>query len=65
MSIYTCPNCNHSYVPEQGDLKHGVLQGTAWSDLPADWVCPDCGEPKFAFVQTSYSGRDGAGFAAS
>jgi len=28
---------------------NGVEPGTAWEDLPDDWVCPDCGVEKEEF----------------
>jgi rubredoxin len=27
----------------------GIAPGTAWEDIPADWVCPDCGVTKADF----------------
>ena len=29
----------------------GIAPGTAWEDVPADWVCPVCGLDKDAFEQ--------------
>ena len=48
MKKYVCP-CGYEYSPAQGDLETGVAPGTAWEDLPADWVCPVCGLGKEAF----------------
>ena len=48
MKKYVCP-CGYEYIPAQGDLETGVAPGTAWEDLPADWVCPVCGLGKEAF----------------
>jgi len=62
MSLWTCVRCQHSYNPDQGDLKHGIMLGTAWSDLPEDWTCPDCGAPKFEFSQSGGSAREGSGW---
>jgi rubredoxin len=59
MSDYSCAKCSHTYRPEEGDLKHGIGPGTHWSDLPPDWVCPDCGAPKFEF--TNFGGGTGEG----
>ena len=64
MSIWTCPNCQHNYVSELGDPKHGVIAGTTWDNLPDDWVCPECGAPKFEFTETESSGREGSGWTA-
>ncbi len=41
MKKYICI-CGYVYDPELGDPKNGVAPGTAWEDLPEDWVCPDC-----------------------
>jgi len=37
------------YEPGAGDPDNGVSPGTAWEDIPADWVCPVCGAPKSDF----------------
>ena len=38
-----CPGCGYTYDVETGDEHEGFAAGTAWSDIPADWCCPDCG----------------------
>ena len=38
------PYTAHTYDPE-----NGIDPGTAFEDLPDDWVCPVCGEGKWAF----------------
>lgn len=43
MQKYVCNLCGYIYDPRIGDPDNGVAPGTAFSDLPADWVCPDCG----------------------
>lgn len=43
MQKYLCTICNYIYDPATGDLTQGVAPGTAFEDLPADWVCPECG----------------------
>ena len=48
MSKYVCP-CGYVYDPEIGDPDNGIAPGTAWEDLPEDWVCPICGLGKDAF----------------
>ena len=42
MDKYACP-CGFVYDPAVGDPDHGVKPGTAFADLPAEWVCPVCG----------------------
>ena len=34
---------------ELGDPSQGIPAGTAFEDLPDDWVCPDCQGPKSSF----------------
>ena len=48
MDKWECP-CAYVYDPEEGDVEHGVNPGTAWEDVPADWVCPKCGAEKEFF----------------
>ena len=48
MKKYACP-CGYVYDPAKGDPKHGVAPGTAWENLPEDWVCPVCGLGKEVF----------------
>ncbi len=49
MKKYICTVCEYIYDPALGDEENGVPAGTAFEDLPDDWVCPDCGEPKGIF----------------
>jgi len=48
MQKWECP-CGYIYDPEEGDYENGVEPGTAWEDVPADWVCPKCGAEKEDF----------------
>jgi len=41
--------CPYVYDPQIGDLGNGVAPGTAFEDLPDDWVCPECGAAKEFF----------------
>ena len=43
MKKYKCLLCGYVYDPAVGDPDNGVQPGTAFADLPDDWVCPDCG----------------------
>ena len=43
MDKYVCNICGYVYDPEAGDPDNGVNPGTAFEDLPDDWVCPVCG----------------------
>ena len=37
------------YDPEVGDPEGGIAAGTAFEDIPDDWVCPLCGVGKDDF----------------
>lgn len=50
MQKYVCEPCGYVYDPELGDPDNGVEPGTAFEDLPEDWVCPICGLGKDEFV---------------
>jgi len=49
MTKYECTLCGYIYDPEVGDEDANVPAGTAFEDLPEDWVCPLCGAGKDAF----------------
>ena len=49
MYKYVCAICGYVYDPEVGDPDNGVEPGTAWEDVPEDWVCPLCGVGKDNF----------------
>lgn len=49
MKKYICTVCDWVYDPEVGDLDAGIAPGTAFEDLPEDWVCPVCGVGKEDF----------------
>ncbi|TWG93231.1 alkane 1-monooxygenase [Nocardioides sp. J9] len=38
-----CPGCSYTYEVAAGDEHEGFPAGTAWSEIPDDWFCPDCG----------------------
>ncbi len=42
MQKYVCDVCGYVYDPAVGDPDNGVEPGTAFADLPDDWVCPEC-----------------------
>ncbi len=54
--LYRCNACNYLYDPARGEPKNGIAPGTAFEDLPDDYVCPVCGVyvkiGKDAFVPT-------------
>lgn len=49
MAKYVCTLCGWIYDPAEGDPDGGVAPGTAFEDIPEDWVCPVCGATKSAF----------------
>jgi len=49
MDKYVCTVCGYVYDPALGDPDSGIAAGTAFGDLPDDWVCPVCGADKDQF----------------
>ena len=49
MKKYQCDACSYVYDPQLGDPDNDVAPGTAFQDIPDDWVCPDCGADKSQF----------------
>ncbi len=47
--LMVCSLCGYIYDPAVGDPENGIEPGTAFEDLPADWVCPICGADKDRF----------------
>jgi rubredoxin len=50
MKKYECNVCGYIYDPAAGDPGSGIQPGTAFEDIPADWVCPLCGVEKEDFT---------------
>jgi len=50
MDCYECIPCGYVYDPELGDDESGIVPGTAFEDLPDDWVCPVCSVGKDQFM---------------
>lgn len=51
MNKWKCMVCKYIYDPEKGDPDANITPGTAFEDLPDDWVCPVCGVDKSQFVK--------------
>jgi flavin reductase (DIM6/NTAB) family NADH-FMN oxidoreductase RutF/rubredoxin len=51
MDRYVCTVCGYVYDPAVGDPDGGIEPGTAFEDLPEDWVCPVCGASKDEFKE--------------
>jgi rubredoxin len=49
MDKWECTACGYVYNPVNGDPDNGIDPGTAFEDLPDDWVCPQCGVGKEFF----------------
>lgn len=49
MKKYICEVCGYIYDPAIGDPDSGIEPGTAFEDIPEDWVCPICGVGKDDF----------------
>jgi len=58
MKKYACTLCVYVYDPEQGDPDSGIEPGTAFEDLPDDWVCPDCGASKDDFEEVEEQNQE-------
>ncbi len=40
---WRCPGCGYTYDVVAGEEREGFAAGTAWSEIPDSWCCPDCG----------------------
>jgi len=49
LAKYRCTVCGYIYDSEQGDPDGGIKPGTAFEEIPDDWVCPICGAAKSDF----------------
>ncbi len=51
MAKYVCSVCGYIYDEAAGDPQSSVAPGTAWENLPSDWVCPLCTAEKSEFYK--------------
>jgi rubredoxin len=49
MAKYECSVCGYVYDEAKGIPEAGIAPGTAWGEVPEDWVCPLCGATKSEF----------------
>ncbi|WP_298611054.1 rubredoxin [uncultured Thiothrix sp.] len=49
MKTWMCLVCGFMYEEEVGIPNEGIAPGTAWEDVPNDWLCPECGVGKADF----------------
>jgi rubredoxin len=52
MEKWICTVCGWEYDPAIGDPGNGVEPGTAFDDIPDDWLCPVCGVGKDSFEKS-------------
>ena len=46
---WVCVVCGFVYHEAEGWPEEGIVPGTRWEDVSADWCCPDCGVGKSDF----------------
>lgn len=53
MKKWLCIICGLIYDEAQGWPADGIAPGTAWEDVPDDWLCPDClvGKADFEMIE--------------
>ena len=51
MKKYVCSVCGYIYDEAAGDPDNGIAPGTAWEDVPEDFVCPLFGVGKDQFEE--------------
>jgi len=49
MQKQECTACGWVYDPQKGYEAAGIAPGTAWEDVPEDFLCPLCGVGKDLF----------------
>jgi rubredoxin len=47
--VWRCMLCGFTYDEAAGLASDGIPAGTRWSEVPADWTCPDCSVSKADF----------------
>lgn len=57
MKKWLCIICGLIYDEAQGWPSDGIAPGTAWEDVPDDWLCPDClvGKADFEMIEITDS----------
>ena len=48
---YVCNGCGYEYDPAIGDVENDIYPVTKFDKLPEEWICPECGEDKTAFIK--------------
>ena len=52
---YQCMTCGFIYDEAEGLPDFGIDAGTRWSEVPDDWLCPECATPKSDFEMIEIS----------
>ena len=47
---WECIVCGLIYDEELGWPDDGIEPGTAWEDVPEDWLCPECGAVSYTHL---------------
>lgn len=60
MKVWECLVCGWLYDEAKGWPEDGIAPGTAWEDVPEDWLCPECGVGKedFEMVEVAVSNEE-------
>ncbi len=53
MEKWICTICGWEYDPAIGDPANGIEPGTAFEDLPSDYLCPVCGVGTDSFEKSN------------
>ena len=53
MNLFRFSVCDWIYDPALGDPEGGIAPGTAFEEIPDDWVCPVCGVGKDQFEEVA------------
>ena len=51
MKKFVCTVCGYVYDEAVGEPDNGIEAGTAWADVPEDYLCPLCGVGKDQFEE--------------
>ena len=59
MKKWQCIVCGWIYDEAEGYEDEGIAPGTAWEDVPDDFVCPECGVGKedFEMIEVGCTGE--------
>lgn len=58
MKVWECLVCGWLYDEAKGWPEDGIAPGTAWQDVPDDWLCPECGVGKEDFEMVELTASD-------